>query len=180
MLPIHLRLIDMMGILALLKSQAAHFRTISKDGDEESLANNSDYTISLRIPRWHERAVENIYPHWNDYMEALRLCNPDNQTWLFDKMELPTEMLNALKSLMITRNIHRLEFNNSNDISELRNPEAIFDLFLGILEKNSTVKCVIIRHSFTLGMELYKALANHPTLEEVHMWVDALGRDALV
>ena len=148
---------DMTGILALLKSQAAHFR------------NNSDYTISLRIPRWHERAVENIYPHWNDYMEALRLCNPDNQTWLCDKMELPTEMLNALKSLMITRNIHRLEFNNSNDISELRNPEAIFDLFLGILEKNSTVKCVIIRHSFTLGMELYKALANHPSLEEVHI-----------
>ena len=94
---------DMMGILDLLKSQAAHFRTISKGKDEEC----ADYTISLRVPGWAEVHVRNIYPHWNNYMEALRLCNPDNQTWRFDKMDLPPKMLNALKSLMTTRNIHR-------------------------------------------------------------------------
>jgi len=157
---------DMTGILALLKSQAATFRTMSKK-DEECAADN---TISLRVPGWAEVHVRNIYPHWNNYMDALRLCNPDNQTWRFDKMDLPPKMLNALKSLMSSRNIHRLVFNNSDDISTgLSHPEGTFDLLLDTLEKNTTVKCVILRASFTLGTELYKAIANHPSLEELHI-----------
>jgi len=160
----------MTGILALLKSQAAHFRTIN-EGKDEKCAANAEYTISLRVPYQDGSiAVQSIYPHWNNYMDALRLYNPDNQTWRFDKMDLPPKMLNALKSLMSSRNIHRLVFDNSDDISTgLSHPEGTFDLLLDTLEKNTTVKCVILRASFTLGTELYKAIANHPSLEELHI-----------
>ena len=46
-------------------------------------------------------------------------------------------MMDILRQLMTSRNVHRLEFNNPGGDDET-NERSIFNLLIGILEKNTT------------------------------------------
>ena len=77
------------GIITMLKEQSANFRSISNNSLIENFkcisSNDSggdhkhadaDYTISLSVPT-NEDDVQSILPHWNDFLEAFRLYNPE-------------------------------------------------------------------------------------------------------
>ena len=83
------------------------------------------------------QTIQSIIPHWTDFVDAIRSSNPDNQFWTFDKIQLSPAMMDILRQLMMSRSIHRLEFNNGYSDDET-NERAIFNLLIGILEKNTT------------------------------------------
>jgi len=174
------------GIITMLKEQSANFRSISNnslienfkcisnnDGGDHKHA-NADYTISLSVPT-NEDDVQSILPHWNDFLEAFRLYNPENQSWLFDKIVLPSEMVNSLRPLMLTRNIRRLEFSNIIDGSQ--NVHLYDNLLCDIMEENTSIKCLVFGSTSRFGPRLYDALRKHPSLEEIHITDMILAED---
>ena len=61
--------------------------------------------VSLRVDAANDERVQSITPHWNDFVEAIRSSNPDNQFWVFDKINLPPAMINILQPAMVSMNI---------------------------------------------------------------------------
>ena len=114
------------SIISMLKNQSTKLR--NDDGEI------CDYKISLRF--LNEQTIQSIIPHWTDFVDAIRSSNPDNQFWTFDKIQLSPAMMDILRQLMMSRSIHRLEFNNGYSDDET-NERAIFNLLIGILEKNT-------------------------------------------
>ena len=99
------------GIIYQLNNQAAKIR--SNSGEV------CNY-VSLRVALDNNEAIQSITPHWKDCVEAIRSSNPENQFWLFDRVDIPPAMINILQPAMVSRNIQTLEMRElSGDLNEI-------------------------------------------------------------
>ena len=141
-------------IITQLKNQAEKIRS-----NTEEVGN---YVVTLRVASDNNEAIQSITPHWNDFMEAIRSSNPDNQFWVFDRIDLPPAMIKVLQPAMVSRHIHTLEFRRSiGDIN--------YNLLCDIMENCSSVKRLVLRGECSMGGRLYKILSQHASLEEFHV-----------
>ena len=149
--------IEANSIISTLKD---HTTLLKKDADIR------DYSISLRYN--NEGPIPSLLPHWTSFVDAISSSNPDNQFWKLNQVTLPDEMIKVLQTLLVSRNIHRLEIVRGNSGSTA-NQMSIFNLLCNIMEKNSTVRCLVINGTSKFGPALYKAIRTHIALEELHL-----------
>jgi len=70
--------------------------------------------------------------------------------------------------LLVSRNIQRLELVKATYGSAV-NQDVMYNFLCDILEQNTTIKCLVLKQSTSFGTELYKAIREHPSLEELHL-----------
>ena len=126
-----------------------------------------DYAVSLRHDE-SEESTPTLLPRWTAFIDTIRLNNPDNQCWKFQEVSLPAEMMKSLQHLLVSRNIQRLELVKMT-YGSTANQDAIYNFICDVLEQNTTIKCLVLKQSTSFGKELYEAIENHPSLEELHL-----------
>ena len=149
--------IESSSIISALKD---HTTLLKKDADIR------DYSISLRYN--NEGPIPSLLPHWTSFIDAISSNNPDNQFWKLNQVILPVEMIKVLQTLLVSRNIHRLEIINGSSGSTA-NQMSIFNLLCDVMKKNSSVRCLVINGTSKFGPALYSAIRTHIELEELHL-----------
>lgn len=93
-----------------------------------------DFSLSLR---YNNEKVPTLLPHWTSFIDAIRTNNPDNQFWKLNEVNLPADIINVLQTLLVSRNIHRLDFIKSDSGSEA-NQMTNFSLLCNVIGENTT------------------------------------------
>jgi len=145
---------------SIISALEDHTNLLKKDADIR------DYSISLRYN--NEGPIPSLLPHWTSFVNAIGSNNPDNQFWKLNQVTLPDEMIKVLQTLLVSRNIHRLEIMKGNTGSTA-NQNRIFSLICNVIGKNTTIRCLVINGTSKFGPALYKAIRMHIALEEVHL-----------
>lgn len=130
-----------------------------------------DFSLSLR---YTDEKVPSLLPHWTSFIDAIRTYNPDYQFWKLNEVNLPSDIINVLQTLLVSRNIHRLDFIKSDSGSEA-NQLTNFSLLCNVISENTTIKCLVIKGATRFGPALYKAIRMHIALEELYLLAMELG-----
>lgn len=175
------------GTYGLISALQSATKTLQQQQQNDNNTNPTlEYSIQLRVPTrdpaLDKEQIENsglddikILPQWREFVGALRSYNPEDQVWCFHQIKMSPALLNILLPVMRSRNIHTLEFNGKSGDSVQSSLNNQF--VCGILESRTTnIKRLIFRQNTGFNDRLYKAIENHPSLEELHFTNMKIGK----
>ena len=111
-----------------------------------------------------------ILPLWRQFVEAIKLSDPEDQFWYFEKVKMSTALTNFLQSIMKSRKIHTLKFASNYNADQDRINRG---LMCEVLESNTNIKRLVNQGGRFNG-RFYRAVKNSPSLEELHIKTNAI------